>query len=83
MCIRDRHHRGDLGLVAHFGEEEGDQRGEEGAVFLKARLFIFIQLVRHQGPGRHGDEAGGKDPAQGGGREEAGDPVTDLSLIHI
>src|SRR5690606_31847454 len=62
---------------AHLGEEEGYQGGKERAEALEVGLLVIVQLVRNQRPHRHGGEAGGEYPAQGGGREETGDPVTD------
>jgi GTP cyclohydrolase II len=55
LIARAQHHRGDLCLVTHFNEEEGDQRREERAEAV--RLFLLrIQRVGHQRPRRHGDE---------------------------
>src|SRR3989338_601307 len=70
------HHVRDLGLVAHLGEKERDQGGQEGAVAFETGAFVIVQLVRNQGPERHGDEGCGEGPAQGGGGEEAWDPVS-------
>src|SRR3989338_3759682 len=71
------HHVRDLGLVAHLGEKERDQGGQEGAVAFETGAFVIVQLVRNQGPERHGDQRCAEGPAQGGGGEEAGDPVAD------
>jgi len=47
-------HRGDLGLVAHLHEEEGERRGGEHAE--AGALLGELELVGHQHPGCHGEE---------------------------
>ena len=51
---RRQRNRGELRLVAHLGEEEGDQRGDErtGAVDLR----IAVERIRMQRPQAEADE---------------------------
>ncbi len=47
--IVSRHgHGGDLRLVAHLGEEEGNQRGPEDAEALRDLRLFFLDLVGNQ-----------------------------------
>lgn len=72
-------HRGDLRLIAHLGEEEGDQRGAEHAKALGNLRLIVVDLVGHQRPERHADERSAQDPAQYLRVHRRGDPCTQRS----
>jgi hypothetical protein len=48
MKLRAERHRRELGLVAHFGDEEGDGGGDEGAG--RVSLRVFVERIRMQGP---------------------------------
>ena len=64
LILRAQGNRGDLGLVAHLDEKERNQRGQEGVAALADIALGIVQLVRHQGPGGHGDEGNAQHPAQ-------------------
>ena len=72
--MRRQHHRGDLGFVTDFGEEERNQGGQEGPELTGGTGFVIIEFVRHQGPQRRGAEARGEDPVQHRIREETPEP---------
>ena len=72
--LRGEHHGRDLGLVADFGKEKRNQRGQERSELAGGAGFVVVHLVRHQGPQRRGGEAGGEDPVQHRIREETADP---------
>ena len=57
-------HGGDLGLVAHLGQEEGDQRGAEHAQALGHLGLFLLDLVGDHGPHCHADEGQAQHPAQ-------------------
>ena len=65
VILRGQHDGGNLGLVAHLREKEGDHRGTEDAeARVLAIVVILIQFVGYQHPGRHGQEGDPEHPAQ-------------------
>ena len=76
VVLRGQHDGGDLGLVAHFGQEECDHGGAKHPPAWRSVGFAFVQLVGDQHPHRHGDERCTQDPAQYLGAEERGHPGT-------
>jgi hypothetical protein len=64
----------DLRLVAHLGEEEGDQRRHEDAV-AGLGLLVRVELVRDQHPARHREEGQAQRPAQRRRADESGQPA--------
>ena len=46
--MRRHRHRGQLRLVAHLGQEEGDQRRAEDAEALRARIILMGMPVEIQ-----------------------------------
>ncbi|KAI1693650.1 hypothetical protein Ddc_22629 [Ditylenchus destructor] len=74
VVLGRQHHGGDLRLVAHLGEEEGDHRGAEDAEVRGARGIVVVELVGDQHPDRHGDEGQAQDPAHDVLAKIAGDP---------
>jgi hypothetical protein len=64
--------RGDLGLVADFGQKEGNGGGRERTVGGQL-LVAFVKFVGLERPQRHGDEADSHHPAQDVRRQEARD----------
>ncbi|MNH33486.1 hypothetical protein D3C79_940080 [compost metagenome] len=81
--LRRQHHRGDLGLVADFSDEERDQGGQERAEAPCRTGFVVIHLVRNQRPQRRGSKAGRENPVQGSGAEEGTDPGTDSACSRM
>ena len=71
-----RGHRGsgDLGLVAHLGDEERDHGGAEYTEATDVADFGAIELVGDQRPRRHRDEQYAQHPAQHAGAGHAHDP---------
>ena len=72
--MRGHRHRGDLGLVAHFGEEKGEQRGAEDAQPLRQTHLIGVDPVGDQHPDGHGQERQPQHRAQHGRIDRARDP---------
>ncbi len=58
----ERHGR-DLRLVAHFQQEEREQRGHEHAEARRLRLLLVFELVGNEHPHRHRQERHAEDPA--------------------
>ena len=73
--LRGERHGGELGLVAHFGEEEEHDGGAEDAEALHAALvrLLVVELVGDEHPGGHGGERDDQDPAEDFGRDEGGE----------
>ena len=74
VVLRGQHDGGNLGLVAHLGQEERHQRGAEHAPAGLAIGIAFVELVGDQHPHRHGDERGAQNPAQHLRADEGRDP---------
>ena len=83
--MRGQRDRGDLGLVAHLGQKEGDQGGAEHTEPLGDLGFLFFDLVWNQGPEGHADERQTQRPAQDLGAERRRDPAperTCQAMVH-
>lgn len=64
----------DLRLVAHLGQEEGDQRRAEHAEPAVDAGVLVVELVGDQHPGRHAEEGQAERPAQHFGAQHRRDP---------
>jgi hypothetical protein len=73
--LRAQRHSGELGLVTHLGDEEGDGGGDEGTG--RVDLGCFVERIRMQGPEAEGDEHGAGDPGQPVRRNKLRQPDTD------
>ena len=69
-------HGCELGLVAHLGQEECDQRNGENAVATYRRGVFLLDPVRNERPRRNGEERKAKDPAQQLGGDCGSNPVS-------
>ncbi len=54
---------GNLGLIAHLGQEEGEQRGAKHPVAATDFGILVVNLVRDHDPDRHGEEGDAQYPA--------------------
>jgi hypothetical protein len=75
LKLRTQRHRGELGLVAHFGDEEGDRGGDEGTGRMDLR--VFVERIRMQRPEAEDDEDGAGDPGQPVRRDQLRQPDAD------
>jgi hypothetical protein len=76
LVLRRQRDRGDLRLVAHLGQEEGQQRRAEHA-HARERASFSSNLSGISVHPRHGEERQTQDPAQGLRPDQRRDPGAD------
>jgi hypothetical protein len=72
LKLRRQRQRGELGLVAHFGDEEGQGGGHESPGAMNLR--VFVERVGMQCPQAEGDEYCAGDPRQQMRRDQLRQP---------
>mmetsp|Transcript_44694 Transcript_44694/g.105195 ORF Transcript_44694/g.105195 Transcript_44694/m.105195 type:complete len:210 (-) Transcript_44694:571-1200(-) len=65
---------GNLGLVAHLGQEKRDRRGAEHAQAAAQAGILVVELIGNERPDRHAEKGQPNRPAQHLGAQHGGDP---------